>query len=69
MQIKVLIRNSPSSAIPFVVETLVSANVSGTFSSTNVAGTFTTITALLQGELYFELCSWAHFERVALSFP
>jgi hypothetical protein len=65
MQRKLLIRNSPSSAIPFVTGTLVSTNVFGTFCSTNVAGTFTTVTALLQGELYFELCSWAHFERAA----
>ena len=65
MQRKVLIRNSPSSAIPFVAGTLVSMNVSGIFSSANVAGTFTAVIALLQEELYFELCSWALFGRVA----
>ena len=65
MQRKVLIRNSPSSAIPFVAGTLVSMNVSGIFSSANVARTFTAVTALLQEELYFELCSWALFGRVA----
>ena len=66
MQRKVLIRNSPSSAIPFVAGTLVSMNVSGIFSSANVARTFTAVTAMLQeGELYFELCSWALFGRVA----
>ena len=59
MQRKVLIRNSPSSAIPVVTGTLLSMNVSGIFSSANVAGTFTAVTALLpKRELHFEL----HFE-------
>jgi len=40
-------------------------NVSATFSSANVARTFTTVTALLlEGELHFELHSWALFETV-----
>jgi len=66
MQRKIQIRNSPSSIIPVVAGTLLSMIVCGTFSSANVAGTFPAVIALLrEGELHFELCSWALFERVA----